>query len=95
MVVDAGGGVAGGIDDDGTTVGDADGVTDDDGTTVGDADGVTDGETTIVGDGLTGATVAEVEGITGARTGGTLEVAPVAWRMSNGFVAFGPGWLPP
>jgi hypothetical protein len=80
-VVDVGGGdVVGGIDDDGTTVGDVDGVT----------EGVTD----AVGDGMTGET-AEVDGITGATTGGTLEVAPVACRMSKGFVAFGPGWLPP
>jgi len=44
---------------------------------------------------VTGTTVPEDDGITGATTGGTLEVAPVACRMSNGFVAFGLGWLPP
>ena len=83
-MVDVGGGdVVGGIDDDGRTVDEADGVT----------EGVT--EVDAVGDEVTGATVAEVDGITGATTGGTLAVAPVACRMSKGFVAFGPGWLPP
>ena len=60
-----------------------------------DDDGGTDGEGATVGDGVTGTTVPEDDGITGATTGGTLEVAPVACRMSNGFVAFGLGWLPP
>ena len=44
---------------------------------------------------MTGTTVPEDDGITGATTGASPEVAPVACRMSNGFVAFGPGWLPP